>query len=103
MGVRHVYLGLQPNAARKFHIKYQDRILFGQDGALPAHQYRQYFRFLETADDQIMIRLNEPKLTALNLPSKVVRKIYYGNAARLLPRVKKKLLKLYPNLEFSSD
>ena len=100
MGVRHVYLGLQPNTARKFHIKYQDRILFGQDGALPISQYRQYFRFLETADDQITIRPNEPKLYGLNLPDEVLRKIYYGNAVRLMPKVKKKLVKLYPDLEF---
>ncbi len=100
MGVRHVYLGLQPNTARKFHIKYQDRILFGQDGALPISQYRQYFRFLETADDQIMIRPNEPKIYGLNLPDDVLRQMYYGNAARLMPRIKEKLIKLYPDLEF---
>jgi hypothetical protein len=29
-----------------------------------------------------------------------LRKIYYGNAARLMPKVKEKLLKLHPNLEF---
>jgi predicted TIM-barrel fold metal-dependent hydrolase len=100
MGVRHVYLGLQPHRARRFHIKYQDRILFGQDGALPAWQYRQYFRFLETDDDQITIRPNEPKLYGLNLPDEVLRKIYYGNAARLMPKVKEKLHKLSPDLEF---
>jgi len=100
MGVRHVYLGLQPHTARKFHIKYQDRILFGQDGALPVSQYRQYFRFMETDDDQITIRANEPKIYGLNLPDDVLRKIYYGNAARLMPKVKGKLLKLYPDLEF---
>ena len=100
MGVRHVYLGLQPHTARKFHIKYQDRILFGQDSALPAWQYRQYFRFMETDDDQITVRANEPKIYGLNLPKDVLRKIYYGNAARLMPKVKERLLKLHPDLEF---
>ncbi|HJN08810.1 MAG TPA: amidohydrolase family protein [Pirellulaceae bacterium] len=100
MGVRHVYLDLQPNTARRFHIKYQDRILFGQDGALTVQQYRRYFRFLETDDDQITIRSNEPKIYGLNLPDDVLRKIYYGNAARLMPNVKEKLIKRYPDLEF---
>lgn len=100
MGVRHAYLGVQPHTARKFHIKYQDRILFGQDGALNAWQYRQYFRFMETDDDQIAIRFWEPKLYGLNLPDEVLKKIYYGNAARLFPKVKDKLLKLHPDLDF---
>lgn len=100
MGVRHVYLGLQPHTARKFHIKYQDRILFGQDGAINAWQYRQYFRFMETDDDQITIRAHEPKIFGLNLPDQVLKKIYYGNAARLMPKVKERLLALHPDLEF---
>ena len=100
MGVRHVYLGVQPNAARRFHLRYQDRILFGQDGALPVYQYRQYFRFLETDDDQITIRANEPKIYGLNLPDDVLRKIYYANAARLMPQVKAQLQKLHPELKY---
>ena len=103
MGVRHVYLGLQPHTARKFHIKYQDRILFGQDGVLTPWQYRQYFRFLETDDDQITIRANEPRIYGLNLPDEVLRKTYYGNAARLMPKVKEKLSTLDPDLEFPEE
>lgn len=100
MGVRHVYLGVQPHTARKFHIKYQDRILFGQDGAINAWQYRQYFRLMETDDDRITIGAHEPKLYGLNLPDDVLKKIYYGNAARLMPKVKERLAKLHPDLEF---
>ena len=55
---------------------------------------------METDDDQITIRANEPKLYGLNLPDNVLRKIYYGNAARLMPKVKEKLVKLHPDLEF---
>jgi len=47
-----------------------------------------------------MIRPNEPKIYGLNLPDDVLRKMYYGNAARLMPRIKEKLIKLYPDLEF---
>jgi hypothetical protein len=59
--------------------------LFDQDGTLPAWQYRPYFRFMETDDDQITIRANGSKKYGLNLPDQVLRMIYYGNAARVPP------------------
>ncbi|MFB3902631.1 MAG: amidohydrolase family protein [Acidobacteriota bacterium] len=100
MGVRHEAIGCQPWAARNFHIKYQDRILFGQDGALTANQYRQFFRLFETDDDRFSMERGAPPMHGLNLPDEVLRKIYYGNAARLFPKVKEKLLELYPDLKF---
>ena len=100
IGQRESWLGQQPNAARKFFIKYQDRILFGQDGTKTADAYRLHFRFLETDDDLIILSPNRPPVYGLNLPDEVLRKIYYGNAAKLMPRVKKALQNQYPDLKF---
>jgi len=103
IGVRDIYLGLQPHAARRFFIKYQDRILFGQDGAQSVRDYQNHFRLLETDDDQIVFAVNRPAVYGLHLPDEVLRKVYYANSARLMPRVKAALLKQYPNLKFPAD
>ncbi|MBN2289362.1 MAG: amidohydrolase family protein, partial [Candidatus Glassbacteria bacterium] len=44
-------LGRQPCTARKFLIKYQDRVMFGTDTPCSAEAYRIYYRFLETDDE----------------------------------------------------
>ncbi|MEM7783155.1 MAG: amidohydrolase family protein, partial [Planctomycetota bacterium] len=44
-------LGRQPYTARKFFLKYQDRIMFGTDGPWPELRLRYYWRFLETYDE----------------------------------------------------
>lgn len=44
-------LGRQPYAARKFFLRFADRILFGADPVPNAEMYRLYYRFLETADE----------------------------------------------------
>jgi predicted TIM-barrel fold metal-dependent hydrolase len=100
MGWRYEITGSQPHTARKFHIEYQDRILFGQDGALNVPQYRHFFRVFESEDDLFSMGPQYPKVHGLNLPDEVLRKIYYGNAAKLMPRVKENLLKLHPDLVF---
>src|SRR5207244_5452670 len=41
-------LGRQPYSARRFFLKYQDRILFGTDTAPNRAGYRMYYRFLAT-------------------------------------------------------
>lgn len=100
IGQRDIWLGQQPNQARKFFIKYQDRILFGQDGTKTVDGYRKHFRFLETDDDLIIFSKNRPPVYGLTLPDEVLRKVYYGNAAKLMPRVKTALQNQYPDLEF---
>lgn len=100
IGQRHITFGQQPNLARKFFIKYQDRILFGQDGVQTLETYRNHFRFLETDDDLISFSSRRPPVYGLNLPDEVLRKVYYGNAAKLMPKVKKALQNQYPDLEF---
>ncbi|HLE84564.1 MAG TPA: amidohydrolase family protein, partial [Thermoanaerobaculia bacterium] len=80
-------LGRQPRAARDFFVRHQDRILFGKDSWNPA-EYATYFRVLETADeyfDYYRRRHAFWKIYGLDLPDEVLRKIYYGNALRIVP------------------
>ena len=44
-------LGRQPYTARKFFLKYQDRIMFGTDTTPRREAFRIYYRFLETDDE----------------------------------------------------
>lgn len=80
-------LGRQPRFARAFLIQHQDRVLFGKDSWVP-DEYPVYFRVLETADDYFdYYRLRHAfwKIYGLDLPDLVLRKIYYGNALRIIP------------------
>ena len=80
-------LGRQPRAAREFFVRYQDRVLFGKDSWNPG-EYPYYFRVLETADeyfDYYRRRHAFWKLYGLDLPDEVLRKLYYGNALRVIP------------------
>ncbi|MCP3902968.1 MAG: amidohydrolase family protein [Planctomycetes bacterium] len=87
-------LGRQPYAAREFLIEHQDRILFGTDrypGRGDQPRYRLYFRFLETADEHFDYYDNsfppagDWRIYGVSLPDEVLKKIYHGNADRLLP------------------
>ncbi len=82
-------LGRQPRFARDFLIRYQDRVLFGKDAWEPS-EYHVYFRTLETADeyfDYYRRRHAFWQLYGLELPDEVLRKLYYGNAIRLIPGI----------------
>jgi uncharacterized protein len=89
------HLGRQPYTARKFLIRYQDRILFGTDiGRTPPPEvYRYMFRVLET-DDEYIDHV-EPgaglmwKLYGLYLPDQVLEKIYSLNAKKLFPQFRR--------------
>lgn len=86
-------LGRQPYTARKFMIKYQDRVLFGTDTPPKAEAYRLYFRFLET-DDEYFDPTPAHKLQGrwmiygLYLPDEVLEKIYNKNAQKILATYK---------------
>jgi predicted TIM-barrel fold metal-dependent hydrolase len=90
-------LGRQPFTARKFFLKYQDRVLFGTDGPWPEERVRLYWRFLETEDEYFPY--SEKKfppqgfwqIYGVNLPDEVLRKIYSENAARIVPGVRERL------------
>jgi predicted TIM-barrel fold metal-dependent hydrolase len=80
-------LGRQPRQAREFFVRHQDRILFGKDSWRP-EEYAYYFRVLETADEYFDYYRRYHafwKLYGLDLPDDVLRKVYYGNALRIVP------------------
>jgi len=86
-------LGRQPFAARKFFVRYQDRILFGTDrypGRRDQPRNAIYYRFLET-DDEYFKPYDHPfapsgdwRIYGLALPDDVLAKVYNGNATRAL-------------------
>jgi predicted TIM-barrel fold metal-dependent hydrolase len=86
-------LGRQPYTARKFLIKYQDRVLFGTDTRPNAEAYRIYYRFLETDDEYF-----DPSgghhlqgrwmIYGVHLPDEVLEKIYNKNALKILAMFK---------------
>jgi hypothetical protein len=94
-------LGRQPYSARRFFIKYQDRILFGTDGGFgnelsgdgwtAERMYRSYAEFLETENEYIdypmssVTKQGNWHIYGINLPSDVLEKIYVKNAERLIP------------------
>jgi predicted TIM-barrel fold metal-dependent hydrolase len=83
-------LGRQPYTARKFFIKYQDRILFGSDMGPDLDQYRLYYRFLETDDEYFNYNASEVPLQGrwyvcgMYLPEDVLKKVYQDNARNIL-------------------
>jgi len=84
-------LGRQPRAAHDFIVKYQDRILFGKDSYQP-DEFPYYWRVFETSDEYFDYYRDYHafwKLYGLALPDPVLRKLYYGNALKLLPGLPK--------------
>ena len=83
-------LGRQPYTARRFFVKYADRILFGTDVRPEIEHYRVHYRFLETEDEYIPYGISDPpgqgrwRIYGLNLPQEVLSKVYRENAMRLL-------------------
>lgn len=91
-------LGRQPYTARRFIIKYADRVLFGTDGNPRRTEvfWIPHWRFLETDDeyfDHPAQMINELgaglqgrwKIYGIFLPDDVLKKVYYENALKLLP------------------
>jgi predicted TIM-barrel fold metal-dependent hydrolase len=80
-------LGRQPRFARQFFETYQDRILFGKDSFRP-EEYPYFWRVFETADEYFDYYRDYHafwKLYGMDLPDDVLRALYYGNAARIIP------------------
>jgi len=93
-------LGRQPRRARKFFEDFQDRIMFGTDAVPYGFQtpqqvfgdklYEIYYRFLETDDEYFDYAPAETppqgrwKISGINLPESILRKIYNENARREL-------------------
>ena len=82
-------LGRQPYSARRFFLKYQNRIMFGTDTAPSREAYRIYYRFLETDDEYFdpaggHHRQGFWMIYGVFLPRDVLEKLYFKNAERLL-------------------
>lgn len=82
-------LGRQPYSARRFFLKYQDRIMFGTDTAPQASAYRIYYRFLETDDEYWDPAAGHHQqgfwmIYGVFLPPEVLEKVYATNAERVL-------------------
>jgi predicted TIM-barrel fold metal-dependent hydrolase len=82
-------LGRQPYTARKFLLKYADRVLFGSDYPPSKEIYRTNFRFLESDDEYFDYGRNQGRwrIYGVFLPDEVLRKIYYENACKLIPEM----------------
>ncbi len=93
LAARVAELGRQPYTARAFFLKYADRILFGTDGVPPMSELIPHWRFLETFDEYFPYEDNPfpPQgfwnIYGIGLPDDVLRKVYYENASRLIPKV----------------
>ena len=90
-------LGRQPYTARRFFLKYADRILFSTDGPWPETRVRLYWRFLETYDEYFPYSEKEfpPQgfwnIYGVGLPDDVLKKVYHENALRIVPGLSDKL------------
>lgn len=88
-------LGRQPQNARAFFIKYQDRVLFGKDSWKP-EEFPTYFRVLESNDEYFPYYKKYHafwSMYGLNLPEEVLKKLYYQNALNLIPGLDTSLFK----------
>ena len=94
IAARVAELGRQPYTARRFFLKYADRIMFGTDGVPPMSELVPHWQFLETYDESFPYEDNPfpPQglwtIYGLGLPDEVLRKVYYRNAVRLIPGIK---------------
>lgn len=90
IGARIAELGRQPYSARRFFMKYADRILFGTDAGPNLDYYRIYYRFLETDDEYFCPDPGEIPgqgrwmIYGLHLPDDVLEKVYFRNADHIL-------------------
>jgi len=81
--------GRQPKRAREFFIKYQDRLIFGKDAYNP-EEFHTYFRILETEDEYFPYYKKYHafwRMYGLGLPDEVLKKVYYKNALRIVPKM----------------
>jgi uncharacterized protein len=91
-GAREAELGRQARQTREFFLKYQDRIMFGTDNGMDEAMYRNHFRWLETADESFDYwgypAQGRWEIYGLDLPDRVLEKIYHLNAERLFSQFK---------------
>jgi predicted TIM-barrel fold metal-dependent hydrolase len=87
-------IGRQPYSARRFFLKYADRILFGLDLGPELEAYRLQYRFLETDDEYFNYNTSPLPLQGrwfvhgLYLPDDVLEKVYFRNFSKIFPDVR---------------
>ena len=82
-------LGRQPFTGHDFFVEYQDRLLFGKDSWQP-DEYPYFWRVFETRDEYFDYYRDYHafwKMYGLGLPDVVLKKLYYGNALRIMPGI----------------
>jgi predicted TIM-barrel fold metal-dependent hydrolase len=89
MSARVAELGRQPFTARRFFLRFADRILFGADLLPEESMYRAHYRFFETEDEYFdypshASRQGRWQIYGLALPDAVLERLYRGNALELL-------------------
>jgi uncharacterized protein len=86
LGARHAVLARQPRHAARFLDRWRDRVVFGGDRAQAPETYREQFRVLESDDDAFALGGHRAwPAYGLDLPDEVLRALYGGTAARLVP------------------
>ena len=102
-------LGRQPFTAREFLIQHADRVMFGTDGPWPELRLQINWRFFETHDESFDYSEKIPppqglwKIHGVDLPDPVLRKLYFENAAKLIPGVAERLDAYRPSTGNAAD
>ena len=93
LAARIAELGRQPYATRAFIERWSDRVLFGTDAPPDPAAWAVHYRFLETRDESFAYDAEGDdaapsqgrwRIHGLGLPDDVLRRVYAGNAARLI-------------------
>jgi predicted TIM-barrel fold metal-dependent hydrolase len=89
MSARVAELGRQPFTARRFFLRFPDRILFGADLLPEESMYRAHYRFFETDDEYFdypshASRQGRWQIYGLALPDSILERVYRGNAMKFL-------------------
>ncbi|HWH69617.1 MAG TPA: amidohydrolase family protein [Candidatus Sulfotelmatobacter sp.] len=78
-----------PRATARFYQKYQDRLVYGTDMGRAKQMYLTTFRILETQDEHFydwdLFTYHWP-LHGFGLSDKILKKVYAGNAEKILKR-----------------
>lgn len=95
LAAREAELGRQPRAARALMTRHVDRILWGTDSfPFDTHQYRTWFRLLETADEHFpygsgpVPQQGRWAVYGLDLDNDTLRALYADNARRAVARLR---------------
>jgi uncharacterized protein len=89
IAARYGELAPVPRYTKTFMEKYADRLVYGTDMGISPNMYRSTFRILETEDEHFyeraLFNYHWP-LYGLALSDDLLRKLYYGNANKILMR-----------------